>query len=535
MNQTFDNKTGSLLEDYWRLNPVAATHAGIHRYDAFLPNWSAAGQALRCTWRVTGRAALEGFDAASLDESQRLDKRVALAEITSQEVEAAWQWANRAPAFYLEEALNGLNYLLARPDENSPLAEREDNLLARLAAVSPLLEQGRANLQPELVPPEYVHIGLVAAEGALEFIAGLGLPDRPQAEDLRRQALQAIEHYQTFIKDELQPGGNFALGEELFERLLRQKHGFEYTPAELYRLGEETTANLQMRLEALAHQIDPHRSWQAIIEDLKADHPSRDTLLQAYAAEADRARTFITDRQLITIPTGESFEVRATSPFLRATTPLGHFDKTPPFDPLDDLGILYITPIDPALPADRQQELLAAHCYTAVRAICLHETFPGHHLQLWCAKLYATPIRKQFASTLYAEGWALYCEELMEETGFFDTPELGLWQLKNSMWRAIRIMIDVGLHCGQLNLESAAQLLVDRAGLEPNTALGEVRRYTTSPTQPSSYMLGRNRIVEMRRNTEKDLGDRFNLREFHDRLMRFSSVSPYFLPASLYA
>ena len=531
-NLEFEALANQFLEDYWQLNPVDATDSGVHRYDHLVPDWSQAGQAARQSWLAKYQAAFKSFADKDLSVSQQLDKKVALGELAAQEVYADWQWQNRYPAFYVELAMNGLNFLLARPDETIPLAERERKLLSRLRAIPALLAQGRETLKAELIPPEFVEIGLVAVRGATSFVRGLKLPDQSESTELQVKVLTALTEYEAFIS-QLQPTGKFELGAQRFERLLREQHGLDLTPDQLYEVGEKTAARLQIRLDELAQQIDPARSWSEIVEGLKSDHPTRETLLQTYADEAARARAFVKEKALVTIPPGEEFEVRATAPFLRATMPLGHFEKTPPFAPEDNLGVLYITPIDPTLPEKRQDELLSAHCYTAVRAICLHETFPGHHLQLWWAKKVGSPICRQFSSTLYAEGWALYCEELMEETGFFDTPALSLWQIKNSMWRAVRIMIDVGLHCGKLDLAAAAHLLVEKAGLEPNTALGEARRYTTSPTQPSSYMLGRNRIVELRHQYEQVKGGDFDLREFHDNLLAYSSISPAFIPDRL--
>ncbi len=536
MSQTyaeFDNLLSELLEDYWRLNPVEATHAGVHRYDASLPDWSEAGEQARRAWVERNRAALQNFEDAGLDASRRLDKKVALAQLAAEEIQVEWQYTRRAPAFYLEQALNGLNYLLSRPDKAASVGEQSARVLARLKAIPALLKQGQARLQAELVPPEFVEIGLVAAQGARGFLEKLDLPPGPAGEEARREALAALAEYHQFVEQELKPQGKFATGPALFERILREQHGLNLTPDELYQLGEATAADLQARVAALAEQIEPGKPWQAIVESLKSNHPTLDSLLQAYADEAARAREFVVAHNLVAIPAGEQFEVRPTAPFLRATTPLGHFDKTPPFATEDNLGILYITPIDPTLPISRQTELLEAHCHTAIRAICLHETFPGHHLQLWWAKLKATPVRRQFASTLFAEGWALYCEELMEEAGYYDTPALSLWRLKNAMWRAVRIMIDVGLHSGKLDLAGAAQILVEKAGLEPNTARGEVLRYTTSPAQPSSYMLGRNRIVELRRQSEARQGQAFNLTDFHANILNYSSVSPAFVPDGL--
>ncbi len=529
MATQFETIANAFLEEYWRLNPVEATNAGVYRYNHLLPDWSEAGQAARDNWRKQYKAFFSQPGIAS-NAFEELDRQVALAELAYFEIEEEWQWLHKAPAFYVEEAMNGLNYLLSRPDPASSQAEKDEQLLGRLSQVPVLLGQGRANLRAELVPPEFVEIGLVAARGAYNFIKTLALPALPGIEDVRGQVLAALNSFEEFVRQEIKPGGSFATGPELFERILRERHGLDLTPRQLYDLGDQTARELQGRLETLARQIDPSRTWLQIVEDLKAAHPTRATLLQTYWDEALKAKSFVEAKELVRIPAGDVFEVRPTASFLRATMPLGHFEQTPPFSPTDNLGVLYITPIDPELPESRQQELLSAHCFTAVRAICLHETFPGHHLQLWRAKLEGSPIRKQFRSTLFVEGWALYCEELMEEAGFFDTPALSIWQLKNSMWRAVRMMLDTGLHTGQLSLDEATQLLVERAGLEPNTARGENLRYTTSPTQPSSYMLGRNRIVELRKLYQAKQKQDYQVADFHDRLLAYGSASPAFIP-----
>lgn len=532
MATQFETNATAFLEEYWRLNPVEATNAGVYRYNNLLPDWSDSGQAERESWRKRYKEIFSqpGMAASAAEE---LDRKIALAELAYFEIEEEWQWLCKAPAFYVEEGMSGINYLLSRPDPASSQAEKDEQFLSRLSLVPALLAQGKANLRSELVPPEFVEIGLVAGNGAYNFIKGLELPSLAGAEEIRGQVLGALAGYEDFIRHEIKPGGTFATGPELFERILRERHGLDLTPRQLYDLGDQTARELQGRLESLARQIDPTQSWQQIVEGLKAAHPTRDTLLQTYWDEAIKAKSFVEAKQLVRIPAGDIFEVRPTASFLRATMPLGHFEQTPPFSPTDNLGVLYITPVDPALPESRQQELLAAHCFTAVRAICLHETFPGHHLQLWRAKLEASPIRKQFRSTLFVEGWALYCEELMEEAGFFDTPALSIWQLKNSMWRAVRMMLDTGLHTGQLSLDEATRLLVERAGLEPNTARGENLRYTTSPTQPSSYMLGRNRIVELRKLYQAKQNQDFQVADFHDRLLAYSSASPAFIPDDL--
>lgn len=524
-----DRATADLLDGYWRLHPVEATHAGVRRYDGSVADLSAAGLEERSAWRTASRAALHACAPDALDETRRLDRAVALAELAGQEVEADWQWPRRAPGLYLEEAMKGLHYLLARPDLETSQEERDRAVLGRLAGVAPLLAQGEASLDAALVAPELVEIASVAVRGAQDFLRRLELPAGPEGEDRRHQALAALARYEQLLTHDLRPGGSFALGQEGFERLLREKHGLDLAPEALYAYGRELSAELEGRLVALGRRVGGGRDWRDVVAELKEDHPSRAGLLQAYRDEAARARSFVVAQGLAPLAAGDRFAVEPTAPFLRATMPLGHYDKPPPFA-ADSLGVLCITPIAPDLPSEDQERLLQGHCWTAIRAICLHESYPGHHLQLAHARLRATAVRRQFPSTLYTEGWGLYCEELMEEAGYYDTSALSLWRLKNAMWRAVRMMVDVGLHTGRLSLAAAAQLLEERAGLEPATARGEALRYTTSPTQPSSYVLGRDGIVALRRARQQQEGERFSLAAFHDWLLGYSSVSPPLIP-----
>lgn len=517
------------LSEYWRLHPVEATRAGIRDGDARLPDLSQDGLGEIAGWRDTMRSALTRLSDQDLTADERIDRRVVLGELAAQDVRDEWRWYERAPAVYLEQSMAGLHTLLARPSLSASIAERAEALVARLEGVPRLLSDGRANLRPELVPREFVEIALVAADGAGRFLDLLETPD-PRADAARMRAAQAVVEYAEFVRRDLRPEGSFALGAERYGRLLREQHYLDLTPDAIFDYGRQLADELVSRMVELAARVGTgdKPSWREQIENLKSDHPTIDSLLPTYASESARARAYVLEHDLVPLPPGETFEVRSTAPFLRATMPLGHFDKTPPFAPDDNLGILYITPVDVSLPVARQNELLSAHCFTAVRAIALHETVPGHHLQLWHGKLRGSAVRRQFPSTLFSEGWALYCEELMEEAGYYDAPGLSLWRLKNALWRAARLMVDVGLHCRGLDLEVAAQPLIDLGGLEPNTARGEALRYTTSPTQPSSYVLGRDRFVELRHQHEQRPD--FRLAAFHDWVLGFSSVPPALIP-----
>jgi uncharacterized protein (DUF885 family) len=121
------------------------------------------------------------------------------------------------------------------------------------------------------------------------------------------------------------------------------------------------------------------------------------------------------------------------------------------------------------------------------------------------------------------EGWGLYTEDLLEETGGMPDDRVRLFKRRNALWRALRIMIDTGLHAGTLTVDQAVDMLVDRAGMDRHMAAGEVRRYTRhdNPTYPSSYALGRDAFHRVRAAAQARAG--FTLRAFHDRLLSFGS------------
>jgi uncharacterized protein (DUF885 family) len=128
-----------------------------------------------------------------------------------------------------------------------------------------------------------------------------------------------------------------------------------------------------------------------------------------------------------------------------------------------------------------------------------------------------------FRTSLFSEGWALYCEEMMFEQGFYDLKSR-LFQLKDELWRACRVVIDVELHCGRMNFQEAVRMLIDVAGLEEVNAISEVKRYTQSPTQPMSYIMGKLAIMKILDEYKNKSEDNFNLKSFHDQLLSYGTI-----------
>src|SRR4029079_15501203 len=129
----------------------------------------------------------------------------------------------------------------------------------------------------------------------------------------------------------------------------------------------------------------------------------------------------------------------------------------------------------------QQIEQLEAHCNYLYPITAAHEAYPGHHVQLVRANHVGSRWRKHFSSSIFAEGWALYCEELMNRAGYYSDPRMRLFQLQDRLWRAARVINEIGMHCYDVTMDDAAHFLMDKRGLTHATARAETRRYIAEP------------------------------------------------------
>jgi len=198
-------------------------------------------------------------------------------------------------------------------------------------------------------------------------------------------------------------------------------------------------------------------------------------------------------------------------------------------------GIFVVTPVNPDDPPEEQESKLRGHPLDDIPITALHEAYPGHHLQLTVANLNKSLPRLfgGFLSSLFVEGWAFYCEEMMEQQGFLDKPIQRLARLQAQLWRAARIIVDVSLHTGRMSYEDAVQFMIEKANLEPGDARTEVDRYTQSPTQPMSYLIGKYEIMGIvREYQQRNPGH--SLLQMHDALLEGGSLPPRLLRLRLF-
>ncbi len=532
---TFYKRAEEGLYRLLELAPVGATQMGEHRWDDRLSDNTPDGlEALRRTIKDS-LAEMEAMDISgfSLDAAadHALMRHILRAMIRRDEKTQDYL---RDPGGYIGEALGGIFMLIVR--DFAPLPQRLRSALGRVRETPRVLREGMANLVPSRVPPLWAELAVQQAEqgiglftGLLPGIAAQAAPDLlAELQAAGQAAVAAIQQYIGFLQTEVLPhaAGDFAAGKELFDEILREEHLVDYDADQLLATGWKLFHETQAQLGAVAREIDPHKSARELLEEAKADHPTAEGLLAAYQESMEAARRFVIEHDIATIPGGESLRIVETPPFQRMFLPYAAYNPPGILEEKHE-GIFWVTPVDPNAPPEQQEQKLRGHYWAKLPITALHEGYPGHHLQLVWSNRHKEVARRmsQFLSSLFIEGWAFYCEGLMEELGFLNKPIQKLGRLSDQLWRAARIILDVSLHTRGMTVQEGIDFLVRECGLEPSDATAEVSRYTQSPTQPQSYLMGKLAIVEIVADYRRAHPD-MSLRQVHDAILGCGSMPP---------
>ncbi len=510
--------------------PVRATGAGLHTYDHQLDIAAQEYRHERAKQLREYVEQLSALDSHDLVLADQIDRQILIGHLEAEAMfDADFSRWERDPSLPLELLLYGCLSLISR--EFAPLEQRLDSLIGRLNSTSRLLDEFKANLQDqEAVPTVWAEMGEDLCRSALAFIGGTIAPlaarHPAQALEIQRavvEAYGAIEDYQQFIQGQLthRSRGAYAIGRERFEAMLRGVHQIELSASELEEIGREEISETEKLISETCRRLGG--SPRELIAELKSTPPANSDVLKANQAYVARAVSFLQERDLLTLPDGAMLEVKPTPEFVRHTYPYAAYAAPAPLGD-GTVGEFWVTPIEETDDEEARAQQLRNHNRYQGELIALHEGYPGHHVQLTLAYGHPSRVRRIFETSVFVEGWALYCEELMWEQGFFPDERYRLMQLYLQLWRACRIVIDVGIHCGTMSFTDAVNLLVEVAQLDKMAAIAEVKRYTQSPTQPMSYLVGKKQILALRREMEKRNPARFTLKRFHDQLLAQGSI-----------
>ena len=508
----------------WHLDPVAATQAGLTDYDDRFGRFSPDALRPHLAALKSIGSALEGAPAESLDDE--IDRTALLNEIRVMlcRFERLRPQAKN-PEFWLSHLLGGLHHLLLSADRTP--AEKAAAAIGRLEDIPEFLEDLKASLdEPVRV---FVETALRMTEGGRllvkELAAALGAQAPMHAARLTaaaEQASAALLAFEGNLERWLEMGTeHFAIGEEAFNFLLHYQHALRDTAPELWRYGLRLKEEIEADLVRLATRLDG-KPWPELVDKLRGDHPAPSELVDAYAKEMARARDFVEQRKLAPIPKAP-LGVIPTPAFMRPVIPYAAYDSPGAYS-RDRTGWFYVTVPDSRLPREQQERILRDHCRYELAATALHEGYPGHHLQLVIAKELPSHVRKNLWTPLTVEGWALYCEDMMGEEGFYASDQELFFQRVHLLWRAMRILLDVGLHTRGMTREQAVDQMVNELHVERGNAEAEVRRYCAWPAYQLCYAVGRRELLRLRDDFRKAKGNSFTLRAFHDAVLPYGGL-----------
>jgi hypothetical protein len=515
----------SYFDLYWHMDPVAATQAGVPGHDDRYGRFGAEALAPHLAALRSISSALEEASVADLQEE--IDRTALLNEIrvTQHRFEKLKPQAKN-PEFWLSHLLGGLHHLLLSADRTP--AEKAVAAIGRLEDIPGFLDDVRATLDEPV--EAFVETALRMSEGGRllvkEMAAALGAQSPMHAARLATAAGEAGKALTAFDRDLdrwLEMGtDHYAIGEEAFDFLLHYQHALRDTAPELWRYGLRLKEEIEADLVRLAARVDGGKPWPALVDKLRGDHPSPDELVDAYAKEMARARDFVAEKRLAPIPEAP-LGVIPTPAFMRPVIPYAAYDSPGAYTK-DRTGWFYVTVPDPRLPSDQQERILRDHCRYELAATALHEGYPGHHLHLVIAKGLASDVRKNLWTPLTVEGWALYCEDMMGEQGFYASDEELFFQRVHLLWRAVRVLLDVGLHTRGMTVEQAVNQMVSELHVERGNAEAEVRRYCAWPAYQLCYAVGRRELLRLRDDFRAARGNDFTLRKFHDAVLPYGGL-----------
>ncbi len=469
-------------------------------------------------------SSLDELDHADMSQDQQIDWQLMRSSAVLQlEMHAARDWRLTEPGRFLP--VHAIYQLTVRDKENTA-----DNFRQRLAAIPAHLRGARTwlDMQPESIPAIWLESAITEARAGADFFRQLKL--HPQIGSYRiseelEQGAKALEDFASYLQGELagKAQGDFACGRELFDLILQERHFLNIDADTLYRFGEQLFIQTEQELKQRCQTMQGNHDVAALMTKIQSEHPQQEQLLESYRQQMQAAKEFVTKHDLVSLPAKESLAVIETPAFLQHQIPFAAYYEPSPVD-AHQQGYYYVTPVS-------KDSELGEHNFVSIKHTCVHEAWPGHHLQFVKANsksVSSTLPRLINASATLYEGWALYCEQLMHEQGFVSGDTSHFILLKDRLWRALRIMLDVGIHTRGMTLAEAASLMQQKLGFSHEQAMGDLGWYTHAPGVPMSYATGWALITALKQ--EQQQSQRFDLKAFHDSLLSSGSIP---LPLSM--
>ncbi|MEJ8566163.1 DUF885 domain-containing protein [Elongatibacter sediminis] len=479
---------------------------------------------------------LQAVDSAALSAEEHIDQRALIGQLESEihMAEARRIWEND-PTLYVPARQIGR---LIEVQSAEAAAGQAQSLQELLAQIPDRLQTARDNLRHP--PQRFTEAALFQTRGSLDSLRNEVGPLADAAADSEAfstalaEAVAALEAYEQYLEGDLLPQstGSWAIGKANYDYILQHRWLMDADADEILARGRQAFADTEALAQEVSERIKPGVHWSEVYETLKDEHPPADGIKEAYQAAIDRAQAFVIENHIVTLPEGERVITVDTPPAMRRSSPFGTFQMVDPFG--EDLeGRLVLTPIEDWMTPEQQAERLRSHHDAWIPIIAVHEAYPGHHVDGLKTRENPRLLRRIMREPIFSEGWGLFTEEMMFERGFLEGDDVRLTQLRNRLWRAARVILDVSLHTGQMSFEEAVDFLADKVRFERYAAELEVGMYVERPTYVLGYLIGMQEIMKIREDWIAVNGEPDPPSEFYDPLLNVGSLPPALVRESM--
>jgi uncharacterized protein (DUF885 family) len=521
---SFASLVSTFLKEEYDDSPTLASSLGLTEYDEKLDDTSATAFKKRIASDDAWLDRFKKMADAELTPSERIDRDLLTSVLRGRQLAQPLETWKRQPATYLNPGLNGVFSLFLH--RLRPEMELAEAARSRLSQVPRNVSDGIANLDLVRTPRVYLERAIGQAKAAAKYAREL-VPNEVKDAGAKQRlaeagasAAKAFDEFATYLEARRDDAkGDYAIGEELYSGLLKEKELLPFGTRELREKGAEQWTLLSTEANRIAKEIDGG-TWQQTCDRLNKIHaPTPEGMREEYEEWTEKARSFLRDTELVTLPKGEECSVEPSPPFQRPILAVASYQRPPAFK--DTLHGHFFVPYPPdGTSSEEIQKRLEGNCSAGIPTTAVHEAYPGHHWHLVMAKANPSHVRRIFGTAYFSEGWALYAERVMREQGFFTDPKHLLYQYEATIFRAARIVVDTSLHMGEMTFDQAVKHMVEKGNLTEPNARAEVGRYCSWPTQASSYLTGMLEIVDIRTRwlAKKGASDRPALRQFHDAI-----------------
>ncbi|WP_295960540.1 DUF885 domain-containing protein [uncultured Xanthomonas sp.] len=535
------------VDTWMQLSPVGATQTGDHRYDSELDDLSAAGRQKSLDASKQLLAELDKLDVTKLSRENQVDAAILRNQLQSDiwNSEVAQGWATD-PQVYNGLAGGAIYGLMAR--EFAPLPERLKSATARMEKIPALFAQARANLDPARMSEISAKTVAKQNRGILSIVDSFIAPhiqELPQADAQRLQAAieglkKAVAEQQTWLDQTLVPNakGDFRLGAEKYDQKLKFALNSSLSRAEIKQRAEAELSRVRQDMYGIARTVlkdkpgapalvdapsdeQQQKAIEAALELAYAQHPARDKVVEAAKASLADATDFVRKKDLVTLPDAP-VDIILMPEFQRGVA-VAYCDSPGPLD--KNLKTFYaVSPIPDDWNAQQADSFLREYNSRMIHLLSIHEGVPGHYVEGWHSAKFPSTLRGVLRSGVFAEGWAVYTERMMQEQGYLDNdPLFHLVQLKFYLRSIANALLDQGVHVDGWSKEQALHLMVHDTFQQQSEAEGKWVRAQLTSAQLPTYFVGVQEHLDLRKAMQDKLGDKFNLKAYHDQVLSYGA------------